>query len=67
MEREETEIISNTNWVLKSVCSSPTLPIDKQTGIEDLEERVRQMLKQEKNKLTFCFSLPFFFSFFFWI
>ena len=51
MEREETEIISNTNWVLKSVCSSPTLPIDKQTGIEDLEERVRQMLKQEKNKL----------------
>ena len=28
MEREEMEIISNTNWVLQSVCSS-TLPIGK--------------------------------------
>lgn len=39
MEHEEMDIISNTNWLLKSVSSSPTLPIDIQMGIEDSEAK----------------------------
>ena len=78
MEREEMEIISNTNWFLQSLCSS-TLPIGKNKwesknryGGNGETNAAKKKTRKEKTKLTlFSFlsvsvSLSLFFvSFFF--